>query len=129
MALYNSIATGMGKYNILEASKINMLTKCIQIPAYIINFLFGCFGVVLSIWGMGVIAFVIIVDYITIVITGISSIGCSCYLKSKNVISSTTSILCGIGCFIYVVDVIVSIFYFIKAKLAYKNNREIIDIK
>ena len=72
-----------------------MLTKCIQIPAYIINFLLGCLGVLMIIWGIGVLLFVVLVDYITIFITGI-------------------------GSFMYVIDVVISIIYLERLKLLIK---------
>ena len=72
-----------------------MLTKCIQTPAYIINFLLGCLGVLMIIWGIGVLLFVVLVDYITIFITGI-------------------------GLFMYVIDVVISIIYLERLKLLIK---------
>ena len=72
-----------------------MLTKCIQIPEYIINFLLGCLGVLMIIWGIGVLLFVVLVDYITIFITGI-------------------------GLFMYVIDVVISIIYLERLKFLIK---------
>ena len=72
-----------------------MLTKCIQTPAYIINVVLGCVGVLRSIWGIGVLLFVVLVDYITIFITGI-------------------------GLFMYVIDVVILIIYLERLKLLIK---------
>lgn len=85
--------------NIDDPSKINMLTKCIQIPEYIINFLLGCLGVLMIIWEIGVLLFVVLVDYITIFITGI-------------------------GSFMYVIDVVILIIYFRNAKAFNKTLNE-----
>ncbi len=51
------------------------------------------------IWGIGVLLFVVLVDYITIFITGI-------------------------GSFMYVIDVVISIIYFRKAKAFNKTLNE-----
>lgn len=93
-----------------------MITKCVQIPAYIINFLFGCIGCLLSVWGLGIIIFVIITDFITIFFTGISSIGCTVLMKKQGALSNKLTLLCGIGSFTYCFDVIISIIYYKIAK-------------
>ena len=53
----------------------------------------------MSIWGLGLIFYAVIVDFLTIVLSGIASIG--------------------IGSFIYVFDIVVSIYYLIE-KANYK---------
>ena len=73
----------------------------------------------MSIWGLGLIFYAVIVDFLTIVLSGIASIGCTYSLKKNGIIIKKMAIICGIGSFIYVFDIIVSIYYLIE-KANYK---------
>ena len=98
---------------------MNILTKCLQIPSYIANFIVALVGILMSIWGLGLIFYAVIVDFLTIVLNGIASIGCTYSLKKNGIITKKMAIICGIGSFIYVFDIIVSIYYLIE-KANYK---------
>ena len=93
-----------------------MITKCVQIPAYIFHFIVGVFSLMLSIWGIGFLIFVIVVDLLTIILSGILAIGCVLKVKKQGVIQSGTAVLGIIGSFVYCVDVAVAIWLFVKAK-------------
>ena len=49
--------------------------------SYIANFIVALVGVLMSIWGLGLIFYAVIVDFLTIVLSGIASIGCTYSLK------------------------------------------------
>src|SRR5574344_2519601 len=71
LVIYNAIITANGKkYTAADGAKINMITKCVQIPAYIFHFCLGCIGLGMSIWGIAVIGFAVIVDLLSILMTG-----------------------------------------------------------
>lgn len=92
------------------AAGMNLAVKCLQIPAYLLNFLLGAFlGALLSVWGLVPVVFFFIVDVIAITLSGIYAIGCIRRLEKEGVLSSGKAILAGIGSFLFVVDVIVAI--------------------
>lgn len=94
----------------LAAAGMNLAVKGLQVPAYILNFLLGTvLGALLSVWGLVPIVFFVVVDVITITLSGIYSIGCIRRLEKEGILSLGKAILAGIGSFIFVVDVIVAI--------------------
>ena len=113
---YNLIITLKGKYTAYEAAKINLLVKGIQVPAYIFHFVIGMMGMVMSVWGIGLILFAVVVDLITILLTGINSIGCSIRMRKENILTTRAAVLMGIGCFIYCADLVIAVVYFIHAR-------------
>lgn len=118
-AIVIAVFSTNNKITYFEACNMNILTKCLQIPSYIANFIVALVGVLMSIWGLGLIFYAVIVDFLTIVLSGIASIGCTYSLKKNGIITKKMAIICGIGSFIYVFDIIVSIYYLIE-KANYK---------
>lgn len=120
IVFYNTIISGRGKYTAYESAKVNLFVKGIQIPAYIFHFVLGSMGICMGIWGLGFIIVSVIVDLGTILLTGISSIGCTIRMKKEKVLHTPAAIFMGIGCFLYVVDVVIAVVYFFMAR---KRNR------
>jgi len=116
IVFYNTIISGRGKYTAYESAKVNLFVKGIQVPAYIFHFVLGMMGCVMSVWGIGIIMVALIVDLVTILLTGISSIGCTIRMKKEKVLRTPAAIFMGIGCFLYVVDVIIAVVYFFMAR-------------
>ena len=116
IVFYNTIVSARGTYSAYQAAQINLLVKGVQVPAYIFHLVLGMMGSVMSVWGIGIIMVAVVVDLITILLTGISSIGCSIRMKKEKVLNTPVSILMGIGCFIYCADVVIAIVYFTMAK-------------
>lgn len=104
--------------SVKDAAKMNLITKCAQIPAYIFHFIVGFFSLMLSVWGIGFLLFVCVVDVLTILLSGIFSIGCMINMKKAGVIPKESMIIGIIGSFIYCVDVGIAIWMFIKAQRA-----------
>lgn len=109
-----------GKLDSREMTALTMIIKLVQIPAYVIHFAIGLVGMVLSIWGIGFIIWAILIDILTIFLTGLvgTSAGISC-CKDK-VLSKGGATLYSFLCFIYCIDVIASIVYFFKVRKAHK---------
>ena len=80
----------------------------------------GMFGSVLSIWGIGFVMWAIFIDMATILLTGISSIGCSILMYKEHLVSKRNAWLMGIGCFLFCIDILIAVIYLIKA-LIYKQ--------
>lgn len=103
------------EYDPLEAAGMNLAVKGLQIPAYILNFFLGALiGAIASVWGIGFVALFVLMDVLTIALSGIYAIGCIRRLKKAGFLSAETALLAGFGSFIFVVDVIAALVLVIK---------------
>lgn len=109
IAVFNAVLTAGKRYTAYDGAKINLIVKGVQIPAYILHFLMGLAGLIMSVWGIGFIVIAVFVDLLTIIFTGISAIGCSIKMKKEGILPLRGAILTGIGSFIYCLDVAVAI--------------------
>lgn len=116
IVVVNAVQCAKGKMTARQSARMNLIIKSIQIPAYIIHFILGFIGLAMSVWGIGIILWAILIDLLTILLTGISSIGCSIRMRKEGILSTAAAILMGIGCFIYCVDVVIAIVYVVKAR-------------
>ena len=96
---------------------LNLVLKYIQIPGYTINFVIGFIGLCMGLWGIGIVLFILIVDAISIALTGIVSIGCMIKLKKEGALTTSQMIIYTIFSFIYCLDILFAI-------LAYRNARK-----
>ena len=112
----NAVQGARGKMTAREAARMNLIIKTLQVPAYILHFMMGLVGLALSVWGIGFILWALLIDLLTILLTGISSIGCSIRMRKEGILSSTAAVLMGIGCFIYCADLVIAIVYVVKAR-------------
>lgn len=113
IAIVNSIKAGKNSYGIYYPTRMNLIIKLVQIPAYTINFVLGLIGLFMSVWGIGVLAIVIIVDFLSIVLSGVNNIGTCVNLSKNNTISSSWAVIFSIFSFIYVVDVFIAVGLFL----------------
>lgn len=116
IVIVNAVQGARGKMTARQAARMNLIIKGIQIPAYIMHFILGFIGLALSVWGIGFILWAILIDLLTILLTGISSIGCSIRMRKEGLLSTAAAILMGIGCFVYCVDVVIAIAYVVIAR-------------
>lgn len=116
IVIVNAVQCAKGKMTARQSARMNLIIKGIQIPAYIMHFILGFIGLAMSVWGIGFVLWAILIDLLTILLTGISSIGCSIRMRKEGILSTAAAILMGIGCFIYCVDVVIAIVYVVKAR-------------
>lgn len=123
-SIYNAVITANGKkYDSRKAAQINVVTKCVQIPAYIFHFVLGCLGLGMSVWGIGVIIFAVVVDFLSILLTGISAIGLHVRMKKEQYLRKSYCVWLGIGSFLYCIDVAIAIFddLFVTAQFSHRQ--------
>lgn len=108
-AIYGAVSVAGKGYTANEAARMNLTIKGWQVPAYIFHFILGCVGMMLSVWGIGFILFAILIDVLTIALTGICAIGCMVKMKKSGTLSTPKAILAAIGSFLFCVDVIIAI--------------------
>lgn len=107
--IYGAIETAKDGITAKQAARLNLVVKCVHIPAYIFHFFMGLLGICLSVWGIGFILVAFIVDAVTIFLSGIHAIGSVVKLYRERVLPAKKSaVLYGIGSFIYVLDVIIA---------------------
>ena len=105
-----------GNYNAIELVKMNMIIKLVHIPAYIIHFLLGMLGLLASVWGIGFILWAIIIDLVTIGLTGMVGISACICCRKEGLLTKSMSLLYAFSSFIYCVDVVSAIVFFVKVK-------------
>lgn len=114
IVIVNAVQAAKGKMTAKQAARMNLIIKGIQIPAYIMHFILGFIGLAMSVWGIGFLLWAVLIDLLTILLTGINSIGCSIRMRKEGLVSLPGAIFMGIGCFIYCVDVVIAIVYVVK---------------
>ena len=97
-------------------AKQNLTIKCVQIPAYVLNFAIAMIGVMMSVFGLPMIAWAIAIDFLSIVLTGVSAIGCGRTLYKEGKIARTSAIWTTIGSCVYCADVGIAIVWYCKGK-------------
>lgn len=116
LAIFNSVRSGLNSYGVYFPVKMNLIVKCVQIPAYVVNFIVGITGVLMSIWGIGFVVFAVVIDFLTISISGINNVGDCVNLCRNNILSKGSAALFSVLSFIYLADVFASIYLFVKVK-------------
>ena len=107
--IYTAVTTAVNQYTAFDVAKLNLVIKAWQIPAYLLHFVLGVAGSLMSVWGIGIVLFAIVIDLITILLTGSCAIGCVIKMKKQNVLTTPLAVLAAIGSFVYCVDVVVAI--------------------
>ena len=97
-------------------AKQNLTIKCVQIPAYVLNFAIAMIGVMMSVFGLPMIAWAIAIDFLSIVLTGVSAVGCGRTLYKEGKIDRTAAIWTTIGSFVYCADVVIAIVWYCRGK-------------
>lgn len=116
VVIVNAVQGARGKMTARQAARMNLIIKGVQIPAYIMHFILGFMGLAMSVWGIGIFLWAVVIDLLTILLTGISSIGCTIRMRKEGILSTAAAIFMGIGCFIYCVDIVIAIVYVVKAR-------------
>lgn len=121
-AIYGAISGATGDSTPLQEAVKNLVIKCIHIPAYVLHFMMGLLGLCMSVWGIGFILFAVIVDVLTIALSGIQSIGCAVKFTRENIISKGKAVIMVIGSFIFCIDIVVALIYLIMAGKSRKSD-------
>ncbi len=96
------------KKNSLEILRINMIIKLLHIPAYLLIFVLGLLCT-LTIFTIGITIVLMILDGMTIVLSGLVGIGGIIRGLRENKISIKKAVIHGILQFVYCADIISSI--------------------
>ena len=113
--------------NCKTVSTLSMVNKLVHIPAYIFHFVMGLFGSLLSVWGIGFVLFAIIIDLITIAISGTFSLIATISLYKQKKITLPVAIAASIASYIYCIDLVAVIVVKIMVSNAEKTTHTSID--
>ncbi|MBQ4190321.1 MAG: hypothetical protein II641_00650 [Clostridiales bacterium] len=96
-----------------KLAKLNMIIKLVHIPAYIIHFVLGMLGTLASIWGIGFVLWAIIIDLITIALSGTQMLSCVIGIIKQKGANTAISVVAAVLSYIYCIDVLVAILYYV----------------
>lgn len=116
LTIISTFLVAKNKNSAASAAKQNLIVKAVQIPAYIFHFILGLTGLIASVWGIGFIMIAVIVDLMTIILTGIFAIGCNVKIYRQGVISKGTAVITSIFSFVYCIDLIIAIILLVISK-------------
>ena len=114
-----------GTYTASRLAKITMITKLVQIPAFIMHFVLGSLGLLASVWGIGVILWAIIIDLLTVSQTGLLGIFTCIRAAKEKSLSKKEAVVFAICNCIYVVDVVIAVIDFFLIRSAEKRQGDI----
>lgn len=120
-AVASFISSLAKKRKTLDVLHINMIIKLIHIPAYLLIFIVGIFCMI-TIFTFGVTIVLIILDGMTIALSGLIGFGGVIQSLREKKISVKAAIIHGILQFIYCADVISSIVIYRKVKVIESQN-------
>lgn len=110
--IYHSVSIVRKDISAFDAALMNLVVKGFHVPSYIFHVLIGLLGVCLGIFGgffFIIIAFT--VTTLTLLLTGISSIGCGIQMKREGLLSFGKVFLMQIASFLCFADIGVAIAY------------------
>ena len=110
-----------------RGSWLSMMIKLIHIPAFIINFELAVMGLMMSIWGIGIIIFVSIVDLLTIIVSGTYALAAVMNMKKRGVIGTGIAAGLAVLSYLYCVDVIAAIVMFVLCRKHEKKVEMIVE--
>ena len=109
------------QWNYMELLEVNMIIKCIQIPAYVVIFLFGI-AFLLTIFTFAFSFILVILDCFGVFLSGMVACIAIKRTVSEGALNKGIGFLCKIGSFIFCLDVIVAIVLYITKRDKAKKN-------
>ena len=91
--------------NARELARENMTVKLIHVPAYIFHFVLGIVGLMMSVWGIGLIMWAIMVDFVAIALSGTIGLSAALRCKKEGLLTAKAAIACALLSFIFCADV------------------------
>lgn len=103
------------KLEAVEATRINMIIKIIQIPAYLFIFVIGCMCL-LTIFTVGISFVLLILDGVSIILSGLIGVFVVRQCYANGILTRTEMIIHSILQFVFCLDVVSAIIVFRKVK-------------
>lgn len=107
-----AIAAVRGGGNARELVRENMTVKLIHVPAYIFNFALGVVGLMLSVWGIGLILWAVLADIAAIALSGTIGLSAALRCKREGVMTAKAAIAYALLSFIFCADVAAAVVFY-----------------
>ena len=111
-AVVRAIAAVRGGGNARELVRENMTVKLIHVPAYIFNFALGVVGLMLSVWGIGLILWAVLADIAAIALSGTIGLSAALRCKREGVMTAKAAIAYALLSFIFCADVAAAVVFY-----------------
>ncbi len=111
------------KWDSRTTAFVAMMIKLLQIPAYIVIFVLGLLFAFM-VFTMAFVPFFIIIDLITIFMTGLIGVSACIAGYREKKLSAVSATLFAIGQFFFCIDVVLSIIVYVKIRKAEKRMKE-----
>ena len=92
------------------------MIKLAHIPAYVFHFSLGILGLVASVWGIGLILWAILIDFLTIILSGTVGLSASLCARREGLLTEGEAIAYAVLSFVYCADVAAAIVFCEKLK-------------
>ena len=112
----NLVAALRGKRAAGELARVNRTIKLAHIPAYVFHFALGILGLAASVWGIGLILWAILIDFLTIILSGMVGLSASLCARKEGLLTDGESIAYAVLSFVYCADVVAAIVFCAKLK-------------
>lgn len=112
--IYHIVQSARGAVTAKDAAVMNMIVKGVHIPAYIFHFVIGLIGLLMSVWGIGLLMAAVIIDFAAIVVSGTFALGCTIRIKKENLMPTWAAVLTAIGSYLFCIDVVIAVVYGVK---------------
>ena len=111
-AAVRAIAAVRGGRNARELVRENMAVKLIHVPAYIFNFALGVVGLMLSVWGIGLILWAVLADIAAIALSGTIGLSAALRCKREGVMTAKAALAYALLSFIFCADVAAAVVFY-----------------
>lgn len=112
----NLVATIRGRRTTEELAKANRTIKLVHIPAYVFHFALGSFGFLTSVWGIGLILWAILINFLTILLSGMVGLSASLCSQRERVLTKGEAIAYAAFSFLYCADVVAAVVFYGRVK-------------
>ncbi len=112
--IYHIVQSARGAVTAKDAAVMNMIVKGVHIPAYIFHFVIGLIGLLMSVWGIGLLMWAVIIDAATIIVSGTFALGCTIRIKKENLMPTWAAVITAVGSYIFCIDVVIAVVYGVK---------------
>ena len=112
----NLVAALRGRHAAGELARVNRTIKLAHIPAYVFHFALGILGFAASVWGIGLILWAMLIDFLTIILSGMVGLSASLCARKEGLLTDGESIAYAVLSFVYCADVAAAIVFCGKLK-------------
>lgn len=112
----NLVAALRGRHAAGELARVNRTIKLAHIPAYVFHFALGILGLAASVWGIGLILWAMLIDFLTIILSGMVGLSASLCARKEGLLTDGESIAYAVLSFVYCADVAAAIVFCGKLK-------------